>query len=32
MLTFSIYFFKKLFNPYVYVSVDNETMKIQKEI
>ena len=26
------YFFKKIFNSYVYVSVDNDTMKIQKEI
>ena len=26
------YFFKKTFNSYVYVSVDNDTMKIQKEI
>ena len=26
------YFIKKIFNPYVYVSVDNGTMKIQKQI
>ena len=26
------YFFKKTFNTYVYVSVYNDTMKIQKEI
>ena len=26
------YFFKKTFNSYAYISVDNETMKIKKEI
>ena len=26
------YFIKKIFNSYVYISVDNDTMKIQKEI
>ena len=26
------YFFKKIFNSYVYVLMDNDTMKIQKEI
>ena len=26
------YFFKKIFNSYAYVSGDNDTMKIQKEI
>ena len=26
------FFFKKIFNSYVYVSADNATMKIQKEI
>ena len=26
------YLFKKTFNSYVYVSLDNDTMKIQKEI
>ena len=26
------YFFKKILNSYVYVSVDNDAMKIQKEI
>ena len=25
-------FFKKIFNSYAHVSVDNDTMKIQKEI